>query len=134
MVFGVKEPVNFRRNGASAFSAYWSQWGGNGHLGLSGNRGTLRVQDHLPPEAQAFFAHDRARCLIQARRIGPACTEVVERLLTDRILERLRSVQALLRLAQSAKKWGRVHISGVCGFRSMPATGSGACRHRSDAG
>jgi transposase len=58
------------------------------------------VQDHLPPEAQAFFAHDRAWCLTQARRIGPACTEVVERLLSDRILERLRSVQALLRLAQ----------------------------------
>src|SRR6185436_11588607 len=62
--------------------------------------GRSSVQDHLPPEAQAFFAHDRAWCLTQARRIGPACTELVERLLSDRILERLRSVQALLRLAQ----------------------------------
>jgi transposase len=59
------------------------------------------VHDHLPPEAQAFFAHDRAWCLAQARRIGPACAEVVERLLADRILERLRSVQALLRLGET---------------------------------
>ena len=59
------------------------------------------VQAHLPPEAQAFFAHDRTWCLTQAQRIGPACTELVERLLSDRILERLRSVQALLRLAQT---------------------------------
>ncbi|HEY2417634.1 MAG TPA: hypothetical protein VGH84_06915, partial [Steroidobacteraceae bacterium] len=25
-VSGVMEPVDFRRNGATAFSAYWSQW------------------------------------------------------------------------------------------------------------
>jgi len=59
------------------------------------------VRDHLPPEAQAFFAHDRAWCLAQARRVGPACAELVERLLADRILERLRSVQALLRLEKT---------------------------------
>jgi transposase len=59
------------------------------------------VPDHLPPEARAFFAHDRSWCLAQARRIGPACTELVERLLADRILERLRGVQALLRLEKT---------------------------------
>jgi Mu transposase-like protein/integrase-like protein len=46
-----------------------------------GERRTLR--DHLPPEAQAFFAHDRHWCLQQANRMGP-----------------LRAAQGLLRLEQ----------------------------------
>jgi transposase len=58
------------------------------------------VGDHLPPEAQAFFAHDRDWCLQQARRVGPACTQLIERLLADRVLERLRGAQGLLRLEQ----------------------------------
>jgi hypothetical protein len=58
------------------------------------------VQDHLPPEAQAFFAHDRDWCLQQARRVGAACTQLVEQLLADPIVERLRAAQGLLRLEQ----------------------------------
>lgn len=63
-----------------------------------GERRTVR--DHLPPEAQAFFAHDRDWCLQQARRVGPACTQLIEQLLADRIVERLRGAQGLLRLEQ----------------------------------
>jgi transposase len=58
------------------------------------------VPDHLPPEAQAFFAHDRDWCVQQARRVGPACTQLIEWLLADRVLERLRAAQGLLRLEQ----------------------------------
>ena len=59
------------------------------------------MRDHLPPNAQAFFAHDRAWCASQAARIGPACLELIERLLADRIVERLRAAQNVLRLTKS---------------------------------
>lgn len=58
----------------------------------------LTVRDHLPPEARAFLAHDRQWCLEQARRVGPACTELIDWLLGDHILERLRAAQGVLRL------------------------------------
>jgi hypothetical protein len=64
--------------------------------------GTRRtVREHLPPEAQAFFVHDRHWCVEQAGRIGPACAELVETLLADRVVERLRAAQAVIRLADT---------------------------------
>ncbi len=60
----------------------------------------VTVRDHLPPEAARFLAHDRQWCLQQARRIGPACAELVAQLLTDRILERLRAAQGVLHLPE----------------------------------
>ena len=71
----------------------------HGRATRPGERRTVR--DHLPPDAQAFFAHDRAWCLARAAGIGPACAELIERLLTDRIVERLRAAQNILRLAKS---------------------------------
>jgi transposase len=63
--------------------------------------GTRRtVSEHLPPEAREFFAHDRQWCLTQAERIGPACAELIRMLFADRILERLRAAQGVLRLAE----------------------------------
>jgi len=58
----------------------------------------ITVRDHLPPDAVAFLAHDREYCLTRARAVGPACAALVEALLTDAILERLRSAQNVLRL------------------------------------
>lgn len=69
------------------------------------------VRDHLPPQAQAFFAHDRDWCLEQATRVGPACAAFVERLLADRIVERLRAAQALLRLAE---RYGASRLEAAC--------------------
>lgn len=71
----------------------------HGRTHKHGDRRT--VNDHLPPDAQAFFAHDRAWCLEQAGRIGPACAGLIERLLSDRIVERLRAAQGVLRLQKS---------------------------------
>ena len=71
----------------------------HGRTRKHGDRRT--VNDHLPPDAQAFFAHDRAWCLEQARRVGPACAELIERLLADRIVERLRAAQGVLRLQKA---------------------------------
>ena len=61
----------------------------------------LTVTAHLPPEAQAFFARDRHWCAARATEIGPATAELVEHLLADRIVERLRGAQGVLRLAET---------------------------------
>ncbi|NMG04735.1 IS21 family transposase [Azoarcus taiwanensis] len=71
----------------------------HGRARRPGERRTVR--DHLPPDAQAFLAHDRDWCLTRAAVIGPACAELIDRLLADRIVERLRAAQNVLRLAKS---------------------------------
>ena len=63
-----------------------------------GERITVAV--HLPPQAARFLAHDRHWCLEQAGRIGPRCEQLVAQLLADRILEKLRAAQGVLRLAE----------------------------------
>jgi len=73
--------------------------GAHARASRPGERRTVR--DHLPPDAQAFFAHDRAWCQTQAARIGPACGALIERLLADRVVERLRAAQNVLQLAKS---------------------------------
>ncbi|CAM4066703.1 Mu transposase domain-containing protein [Roseateles saccharophilus] len=62
-----------------------------------GQRMTQR--DHLPPQARAFFARDKAWCLTRAADVGPRCAELVERLLADRVSERLRAAQGVLALS-----------------------------------
>ena len=69
------------------------------------------VRDHLPPQAQAFFAHDRHWCIAQATKIGPACAQFIERLLADRIVERLRAAQSTLRLAE---RYGAARLEAAC--------------------
>ncbi|OYW21118.1 MAG: IS21 family transposase [Burkholderiales bacterium 12-64-5] len=71
----------------------------------------LTVRDHLPPQAQAFFAHDRHWCVTQARRIGPACEQLVSQLLQDRIVERLRAAQGVIHLGQ---QFGAQRLEAAC--------------------
>lgn len=77
------------------------------------------VAAHLPPEAQAFFLQDRTWCAKQAAAVGPACAEFVSRLLADRILERLRAAQGLLRLA---KPYGAQRLEAACARALYHAT------------
>jgi len=69
------------------------------------------VADHLPPDAREFFAHDRQWCVKQARAIGPACTDLIEQLLGDRIVERLRGAQGVLGLART---YGVIRLEAAC--------------------
>lgn len=71
----------------------------------------VSVREHLPPEAQAFFGRDRAWCTLQAERIGPACQALVEQLLADQILERLRAAQGVLALL---KTYGQARLEAAC--------------------
>lgn len=58
----------------------------------------ITVRDHLPPDAARFLEHDRQWYLEQAQAIGAACAALVGHLLADRILEKLRAAQGVLRL------------------------------------
>jgi len=74
--------------------------------------GTRRtVREHLPPQAQTFFAHDRAWCTQRATDIGTACGQLIHQLLSDRILERLRAAQGVLRLAS---RFGEARLEAAC--------------------
>jgi len=59
-----------------------------------------RLEDY-PPDKAAYLIHTPAYCRQQASQIGPAARQVVDTLLADRPLDRLRSVQAILRLADT---------------------------------
>ncbi len=69
------------------------------------------VEDHLPPDAQAYFMRDPQWCRVQATAVGPACLAVVERLFAHRVLDHLRAVQGLLRLAD---QYGRPRLDAAC--------------------
>jgi hypothetical protein len=71
----------------------------------------LTTKDHLPPEAQLFFARDREWLGTQALQIGPYCQQVIEWLLGDRILERLRAAQGVIALA---KTYGAQRVELAC--------------------
>jgi transposase len=66
---------------------------------------------HYPPGKIAFLMATPAYCLERARKIGEATKTVVEELLTERPLDRLRAVQALLRLAE---KYGERRLEAAC--------------------
>lgn len=66
-----------------------------------GKPGTRRtIQDHYPPDKVAYLMATPQYCRNCARRVGPACAALVEQLLNERPLDRLRSVQAIIRLTE----------------------------------
>ena len=71
----------------------------------------VSVREHLPPQAQAFFGRDRAWCVSEAERIGSNCKALIEQLLGDRILERLRAAQGVLALL---KPYGKDRVEAAC--------------------
>lgn len=71
----------------------------------------VSVREHLPPQAQAFFERDRTWCAAQAERVGPRCKALIERLLSDQVLERLRAAQGVLALL---KPYGAQRLEAAC--------------------
>lgn len=59
-----------------------------------------RLEDY-PPAKAAYLIQTPLYCKKEAANIGPATLKVVEQLLADRPLDRLRAVQAILRLQES---------------------------------
>jgi hypothetical protein len=74
-----------------------------------GQRRTLT--DHLPPDKVHFLLQTPAWCRERATAIGPACGAFIAALLGDRSLDRLRSAQGVLRLAQRV---GAPRLEAAC--------------------
>ena len=75
-------------------------------------KGTWRTNpDHYPPEKAAYLEKTPRFCREVARSIGPSVFQVVDELLAERPLDRLRSVQAILRLTESA---GKTRLEAAC--------------------
>ena len=74
-----------------------------------GQRRTLAA--HLPPDKVHFLLQTPTWCRARATDVGPACQEFIEQLLGDRPLDRLRSAQGVLRLAQ---RYSPARLDAAC--------------------
>jgi transposase len=74
-----------------------------------GQRRTLAA--HLPPDKVQFLLHTPTWCRQRATAVGPACTRFIDTLLGDRPLDRLRSAQGVLRLAE---RYGAPRLEAAC--------------------
>lgn len=69
-------------------------------------------QEHYPPDKMLYLTRTRSWCRDRAAVIGPCCREIVERLLADGPLDRLRAVQGILGLAD---KYPLPRVEAACG-------------------
>jgi len=67
--------------------------------------------EHYPAAKAAYLERTPERCRHLALRVGPATQQVVETLLAERPLDRLRAVQAILRLEETV---GRQRLEAAC--------------------
>ena len=67
--------------------------------------------EHYPEHKAAYLERTPAYCRQVAARLGPSTSQVVETLLGDRPLYRLRSVQAILRLEETV---GAERLDAAC--------------------
>jgi len=67
--------------------------------------------DDYPPDKADYLKRTPAHCRARAARIGPATQQVVETLLSERPLDRLRAVQAIVRLADTV---GDQRLEAAC--------------------
>jgi transposase len=65
---------------------------------LRAERGRRTNNDHFPPEKIAFYQRTPVWCRSTAAVVGPACAQVIEDLMVDNALFRLRSAQGILGL------------------------------------
>lgn len=74
-----------------------------------GQRRTLH--DHLPPDKVHFLLQTPVWCQQRATEIGSSCAAFIATVLGDRPLDRLRSAQGILRLAQ---RYGATRLEAAC--------------------
>ncbi len=74
-----------------------------------GQRRTLTA--HLPPDKVQFLLQTPTWCRQRAAIVGPACARFIETLLGDRPVDRLRSAQGILRLAD---RYGASRLEEAC--------------------
>jgi transposase len=79
---------------------------------VAAKRGSRQTRsEHYPEEKRAYMENPPERCRERAELIGPSCSSVVDTLLSDRIHDRLRSVQSLLRFRDQV---GEERLEAAC--------------------
>lgn len=81
------------------------------HERATGKGQRIRRDDFLPPERSAYVTRPRQQCAYLASLVGPKCRELVEGLLSERPLDKLRSVHGILRLGE---KHGNARLERAC--------------------
>lgn len=79
------------------------------HLTKPGSYHTL--DEHMPPNAQAYKMRDPAWCLSQAKKIGEHCHQIIDYLFKDKVLDQLRAAQGITALE---KKYGKSRLDAAC--------------------
>lgn len=74
-----------------------------------GQRNTLN--EHMPPNAFSYCMQDPQWCLEKAEKIGVHCKEVIQKLLTNAVVDYLRSAQGIISLH---KKYGDARLDAAC--------------------
>jgi hypothetical protein len=77
--------------------------------GPAGSRRT--ILDHYPPGKVKYLQNTPEVCRQKAQKVGPKTTELVEMMLGDKPMDRLRGVQSVLRLEQ---KYGPHRLEKAC--------------------
>lgn len=78
---------------------------------LRAERGRRTNNDHYPPEKIAFHLRTPTWCRTTATGVGPACTRVIEELMVDNALFRLRAAQGILGLRDT---YGADRLETAC--------------------
>jgi transposase len=68
------------------------------------------LQEHLPPNALAYCMQDSQWCLEQAKKIGGYCEKVIQKLLSDSVVDYLRAAQGIVALQ---KKYGSARLDAA---------------------
>jgi hypothetical protein len=88
---------------------------------LRAERGRRTNPDHYPPEKIAFHLRNPTWCRTTAAAVGPACTRVIEDLMVDNALFRLRAAQGILGLRT---KYGTDRLENACAAALTAGDGS----------
>lgn len=67
--------------------------------------------EHYPPEKALYMTRTRSWCRDRASGVGPHCREVIDRLLGDGPLDRLRAIQSIVGLAD---KYSSPRVDAAC--------------------
>jgi len=71
----------------------------------------LTRDEFYPPERSLYLTRPREQCSYLASLVGPRCRELVDGLLSERPLDKLRSVHGVLRLGE---KYGSARLERAC--------------------
>jgi hypothetical protein len=100
------------RGGCTEVRIYTSDWQLVATHARAQKAGERRTHvDHLPPEKLPGLLLGKESCRARAAQIGPATSEVVERLFADPAVDRLRSVGRILRLEET---FGAARLEAAC--------------------